>query len=180
MAWRAGAEWFADVWPLIESRLRDKRQRREFTAALLRLLVEFDVEPADVADVHLEVRAALAAIGVEVPPAEEEGDAVAVGVRGLASDDPAARAASAEALRHFVASADDPTVAAAVALPALAEVLNDPVPKVRREAALSIRVLVRAGHPLPRELAARLRAATRHDDEVVAGRVREALAASQR
>ena len=58
MSWRTGAELFREVWPVIQAHIRDKRQRREFTAGLLRLLVEHDVDPADVADVHPEVRAA--------------------------------------------------------------------------------------------------------------------------
>jgi hypothetical protein len=56
-------------------------------------------------------------------------------------------------------------------------VLGDPEAKVRRQAALSIRVLVRAQYPVPKAMAGRLREAARHADEVVAKRVREALAA---
>lgn len=59
MAWRTGAELFADVGPLIQARVPNQRQRREITAGLLRLLIEHDVDPTDVADVHPEVRAAL-------------------------------------------------------------------------------------------------------------------------
>lgn len=181
MSWRAGAELFAEVWPLIQARLRDRRVRREFTAGLLRLLVEHDVDPADVADVHPEVRAALTAIGVETPPAGDDDDpdeAVADCVRQLGHADPTNRATAAEALRDFVPEASEPGKAAALALPALVGILGDAVPKVRRQAAMSIRVLVRAGYPIPRGVVARLRAAAGHEDAIVARRVQEALAAA--
>lgn len=179
MSWRAGAELFADVWPLIRTRVRNKRQRQEITAGLLRLLVEHDVDPSDVADIHPEVRAALAAIGVEV---QESGDdvsdeAVAGCIHQLEATDATARATAAEALRHFVPEASEPNKAAAAALPALARVLDDPVSKVRRQAAMSIRVLVRAGYPISSKVVARLRA-TMWDDEVVTSRVRDALVAA--
>ncbi|MDY3563570.1 hypothetical protein R5W23_005184 [Gemmata sp. JC673] len=181
MSWRAGAELFADVWPLIQARVRNKRQRQEVTAGLLRLLVEHDVDPSDVADIHPEVRAALAAIGAEVPesgPGAPD-EAVAGCIRQLVATDAKDRAAAAEALRHFVPEAREPNAAATAALPALAGLLSDPVPKVRREAAMSIRVLVRAGYPLPADIVANLRATT-WDDEVVASRVRDALVAAGR
>ncbi len=180
MSWRAGAELFADVWPLIQARVRNKRQRQEITVGLLRLLLEQDIDPADVADVHPEVRAALAALGAEVPAAGDDidpHDAVAGCARRLGAADADARATAAEALRHFVPLAGDPNRAAGVALPALAGALADAVPRVRREAALSIRVLARAGYPLPPQVAARLRATT-WDDAVVARRVRETLVAA--
>ncbi|WP_417936407.1 hypothetical protein [Gemmata obscuriglobus] len=82
-------------------------------------------------------------------------------------------------MRHFVPEAREPNDAAAAALPALAGLLRDPVPKVRREAAMSIRVLVRAGCPLPANVVSNLRATT-WDDEVVASRIREALVAAGR
>src|SRR5262245_25795229 len=136
MSWRSGAELFAEVWPLIQARVRDKRQRSEFTAGLLRLLIEHDVDPVDVADIHPEVRAALAEIGVETLPIRDDDnpdEAVAGCVHQLGHTDPGARATAAEALRHFVPEASDPGKAAAVALRALVGILGDAVPKVRRE-----------------------------------------------
>ncbi|WP_040892081.1 hypothetical protein, partial [Zavarzinella formosa] len=74
---------------------------REFTTGLLRLLVEHDVDPADVADIHPEIRIALAAIGAEPPPEREDDDPdadVANCIRQLGHADPAARTNAAEAL----------------------------------------------------------------------------------
>lgn len=181
MSWRSGSELFCEMWPLIQARIRDKQRRREFTAGLLRHLIEHDVDPEDVADVHPEVRAALAAAGVEALPGGDDDDpdeAVAGCVRQLGHADAGARATAAEAVRHFVPQAREPGKAAAVALPALVGVLGDAAPKVRRQAAMSIRVLIRDGHPIPRQVSASLRAATRHGDRIVAQRVQEALSAA--
>jgi hypothetical protein len=53
--------------------------------------------------------------------------------------------------------------------------LDDAEPRVRREAALSIRVLLRQGARLSRRAAAKLEGAGRHPDEVVRRRVGEAV-----
>ncbi|WP_439622166.1 HEAT repeat domain-containing protein [Gemmata sp.] len=180
MAWRAGAELFADVWPLIQYRVRDRRQRHEFTASLLRLLVEHDTDPTDVADLHPEVRAALASIGIETPHESEAEQAVIDCARHLESAEASARATAAEALRHFAPLADEPRRAAVHVLPALIKLLRDPVPRVARAAAMSVRELVPVARPIPTKIMAKLRAAARHADEVVAKRIREAIVRAER
>jgi hypothetical protein len=63
MAWRAGAELFADMWPLIVARVKPDDFRREFTERLLTHFLECDVDPTDLAGLHPEVDRALARLG---------------------------------------------------------------------------------------------------------------------
>ncbi|VTU00762.1 hypothetical protein BN873_30024 : Uncharacterized protein OS=Candidatus Competibacter denitrificans Run_A_D11 GN=BN873_30024 PE=4 SV=1: HEAT [Gemmataceae bacterium] len=180
MAWRAGAELFADVWPLIQTRVREKRLRHEFTAALLQLFIDHDIDPHDVADLNPEVRAALASIGIETQYESEAEQAVTDCVRQIEATEASARATAAEALRHFVPLADDPNRAAVHVLPALLKLLRDPVPRVCRAAAMSIRELVPVARSIPAKIMAKLRAGAEHEDDVVAKRIREAIARAER
>jgi hypothetical protein len=175
MSWRSGAALFEEIWHVLQARVRHKQERRELTAGVLRLLIDHDLDPQDVADIHPEVVRALADIGVAITSPSEPGDAIADCIRELRSATAADRATAAEALRHFISEADNPSTVAASALTGLAVVLSDDSPKVRREAAMSVRALLRAGHPPPSGLADALRVAATHQDAVLAKRARESL-----
>ncbi len=58
------------MWPLIQANLPDRSHRIDFTARLLQILVDDDMDPYDVEDVHADVRAALRKIGVELAQSE--------------------------------------------------------------------------------------------------------------
>jgi hypothetical protein len=74
MAWRTGSKLFLEMWPLIESNITDRVERIDFTARLLRLFVEEDIDTYDVEDAHADVRAALRAIGEELVEPERYHD----------------------------------------------------------------------------------------------------------
>jgi hypothetical protein len=79
MSWRAGSKLFTEMWPLIQAGIADRAHRIDFTARLLQMLVDDDMDPYDVEDVHADVRAALRKIGVELAQpelfADDEDDA---------------------------------------------------------------------------------------------------------
>ncbi len=79
MSWRAGSKLFIEMWPLIQAAITDRGHRVDFTARLLQILVDDDMDPYEVEDVHADVRAALRKIGVELAQselfAEDEEDA---------------------------------------------------------------------------------------------------------
>lgn len=77
MSWRSGSKLFVEVWPLIQTHVSNKKQRQEFVASLLRVFLEWDIDPYDVADVHPDVAKALQAIGVVVETGDD-GDDVAI------------------------------------------------------------------------------------------------------
>jgi hypothetical protein len=54
------------MWPLIEANVPDREPRIEFTARLLRLFVEGDMDPYEVEDLHPDVRAAMRRAGIEL------------------------------------------------------------------------------------------------------------------
>ena len=66
MSWRAGSKLFAKIWPLVQANIPDKEDRIEFTGSLLMLLVEKDMDPHDIEDIHPEVRAAMRAVGIPI------------------------------------------------------------------------------------------------------------------
>ena len=70
MSWRAGSKLFAEMWPLIQAGIVDREHRIDFTARLLQILIDDDMDPYDVEDVHADVRAALRKIGVELAQSE--------------------------------------------------------------------------------------------------------------
>lgn len=74
MAWRTGSKLFLEMWPLIESNITDRAERIDFTARLLRLFVEEDMDTYDVEDAHADVRAALRSIGEELVEPERYQD----------------------------------------------------------------------------------------------------------
>lgn len=57
-------------WPAIQSHVPDREFRVEFTAGLLELLVENDMDPYDVEDVHPDIRAAMRHAGIEIAEPE--------------------------------------------------------------------------------------------------------------
>jgi hypothetical protein len=59
MAWRAGADLFREMWPLIAARVKDDDFRQEFVEGLLVYFVGCDVDPTDLAGLHPEVDRAL-------------------------------------------------------------------------------------------------------------------------
>ena len=66
MSWRSGSKLFAEMWPLIQTNIPDKEYRVEFTAFLLKKMVQDDMDPWDVEDIHPEVREALRKAGIKI------------------------------------------------------------------------------------------------------------------
>ena len=60
MAWRTGAQLFAEMWPLIKARVKPDDFRAEFVHTLLAYFLECDVDPDDLEGLDPEVDAALA------------------------------------------------------------------------------------------------------------------------
>lgn len=80
MSWRTGSKLFLEIWPSILANITDREARIEFTARLLQLFSEEDMDTWDVEDVHPDVRAALrrSGLGVAEPdryPGEDEEEA---------------------------------------------------------------------------------------------------------
>jgi hypothetical protein len=59
MAWRAGAELFREIWPVLERYEPEGDFRRAFTVDLIELFLGCDVDPTDIKGLHPEVDAAL-------------------------------------------------------------------------------------------------------------------------
>lgn len=57
---------FVEIWPRIESNIRDRELRIDFTSNLLKLMVEWDMDPYDIEDVHPDVRAAMRVAGLAI------------------------------------------------------------------------------------------------------------------
>jgi hypothetical protein len=75
MAWRTGSKLFVEIWPLLVVNIPDRAERIDFTARILRLFVEEDMDTYDVEDVHADIRAALKVIGEDlVEPERYEDD----------------------------------------------------------------------------------------------------------
>ena len=66
MSWRSGSSLFIEMWPLIQARIADRDHRIDFTGNLLKLMVQDDMDPYDVEDVHPEVREAMQRAGIEL------------------------------------------------------------------------------------------------------------------
>jgi hypothetical protein len=66
MSWRRGSDLFLKMWPLIQEHIPDRDHRIEFTAGLLKLFEDGDMDTYDVEDVHADIRAALRKAGIEI------------------------------------------------------------------------------------------------------------------
>ena len=75
MSWRRGSDLFLKMWPLIEAHIPDREHRIEFTARLLQMFVDDDMDSYDVEDVHPDIRAAMRRAGIEIaePDLYEDG-----------------------------------------------------------------------------------------------------------
>ena len=74
MSWQSGSSLFIEMWPLIQSRIPDRKHRIDFTSDLLKLMVRDDMDPYDVEDVHPEIRAAMRRAGIEIQDPEQYAD----------------------------------------------------------------------------------------------------------
>jgi hypothetical protein len=54
------------MWPLIQANIPDREHRIDFTARLLKLFEDDDMDTYDVEDVHPEIRAAMREAGIEI------------------------------------------------------------------------------------------------------------------
>ena len=66
MSWRGGSKLFTEMWPLIQANIPNNEHRIEFTASLLTLMAENDMDPYDVEDIHPDVRAAMRTAGIVI------------------------------------------------------------------------------------------------------------------
>jgi hypothetical protein len=66
MSWRTGSKLFLEIWPAIKANIRDREERIEFTARLLKVFTADDMDPWDVEDVDSDIRAAMRRAGIEI------------------------------------------------------------------------------------------------------------------
>jgi hypothetical protein len=64
MSWRTGSTLFIEMWPLIQARIPERDERIDFTASLLRIFAEADMDTWEVEDVHPDIRSALRKSGI--------------------------------------------------------------------------------------------------------------------
>jgi hypothetical protein len=74
MSWRRGSQLFTEMWPLIQANIPDREHRIDFTARLLKLFEEDDMDTWDIEDLHPDVRAALRRAGIEIAEPERYQD----------------------------------------------------------------------------------------------------------
>ena len=74
MSWRTGSTIFIEMWPILQARIEDKEERIEFTAELLKLFSEWDMDTYDVEDVHPDIRAAMKEADMEIAEPERYQD----------------------------------------------------------------------------------------------------------
>ncbi len=74
MSWRTGSRIFLEIWPILQKHIEEEDERIEFTAALLKLFTERDMDTFDIEDVHAEIRAAMKEAGIELAEPEEYED----------------------------------------------------------------------------------------------------------
>jgi hypothetical protein len=66
MSWRTGSTLFLEIWPRLQTHIPDREMRVEFTAKLLQLFADEDMDTYDVEDVHPDIRAAIRRAGMEI------------------------------------------------------------------------------------------------------------------
>jgi hypothetical protein len=59
LSWRAGAELFRDIWPLIQTHVPDDEFRAELLRDLLEYFMDCDMDGVDLRRVHPEIDRAL-------------------------------------------------------------------------------------------------------------------------
>ena len=74
MSWSTGSTIFIEMWPILQARIEDKEERIEFTAELLKLFSEWDMDTYDVEDVHPDIRAAMKEADMEIAEPERYQD----------------------------------------------------------------------------------------------------------
>ena len=72
MSWRSGSALFCDMRPAIQTHIPDRERRIDFTAQLLQLFVNDDMDPCDVEELHPDVREAMRRAELDVADSEEE------------------------------------------------------------------------------------------------------------
>lgn len=179
MSWRTGAKLFCEMWPLLQSHLPKRAERQEFLQDLLGLMLKWDLDATDVADLHPEVRSALKSLGVSANDAKETDAAsdkdVMACVQQLGSDAEKDRVVAAQAIEFFVSQSLNSDATADSALRALVGALLDSSVKVRRAAAKSIDGLLASGYRLPSLARKALENAASDDDEQTKKRIAAAL-----
>jgi hypothetical protein len=74
MSWRSGSSLFVEIWPAIQKHIPERDERVEFTAKLLKVFVNDDMDSYDVEDVHPDIRAAMRHAGIELAEPERYKD----------------------------------------------------------------------------------------------------------
>ena len=74
MSWRKGSALFLKIWPQIQKHIADPEHRVEFTADLLKVFEDHDMDTWEVEDQHPEIRAALKQAGFELQEPERYRD----------------------------------------------------------------------------------------------------------
>ena len=74
MSWRTGSELFIEMWKLMQKYIPDDEHRIEFTASLLSIFEENDMDSFDVENVHPEIRATMHLAGIELAEPERYAD----------------------------------------------------------------------------------------------------------
>jgi len=65
---------FCEMWPLIQANIPKREHRIDFTARLLKLFEDDDMDTYDVEDLHPDVRAAMRQAGIEIAEPERYQD----------------------------------------------------------------------------------------------------------
>lgn len=74
MSWRTGSKLFLDIWPAIKENIPDRGQRIDFTAALIGVFVNEDMDTWDIEDVDPDIRSAILKAGYELCEPERYND----------------------------------------------------------------------------------------------------------
>jgi hypothetical protein len=64
MSWRAGADLFLEIFPIIQRHIRDRKFRAEFVRDLIDFFQGCDMDGTDLRRVHPEIEKAINELGV--------------------------------------------------------------------------------------------------------------------